>query len=51
MPIFLRLLSDLFPGVVVIRARNMEFEHIIEDTIKKRKLFAEPEFILKCVEF
>jgi hypothetical protein len=47
----MKLLTDLFPGIEVKRARNMTFEHIIEDTIAKEKLHPEPEFILKVVEF
>jgi len=45
------LLGDLFPGIHVERSRNMTFEKIIEDRVIADKLYPDPDFIKKCVEY
>ena len=47
--IFMGLLNDIFPNVLIARKRDMEFEGIIEKTCIEGKLYPEPEFILKVV--
>lgn len=47
--IFFGLLGDLFPGINILRKRDMNFEKNIEDVCKEHKLTSHPEFILKVV--
>lgn len=48
--IFFGLLNDLFPGLDPPRSRNMEFEGIIEQSVKEANLDNEENFILKIVQ-
>ena len=49
LPIFMGLLSDLFPGINPPRARNMEFENAVEQECTGH-LYGDPDFILKVVQ-
>lgn len=49
MPIFLRLIKDLFPGVWPDPFSDPEFEKVCSSTAKKRGLQADPQFIIKVV--
>jgi len=49
-PVIMGLLEDLFPGIVVERKRDLKFEEVIVDVVKKAKLFPEPRFIEKVVQ-
>jgi dynein heavy chain len=49
MDIFNGLLGDLFPGINVIRKRDMNFEGIIKQSVDELNYFPEDEFILKVV--
>jgi dynein heavy chain len=49
MPIFLRLIQDLFPGVWPDPFKDPEFEKVCVDNIKKRGLQADPGFVIKVV--
>lgn len=46
----MNLLTDLFPGIVVDRKRDMKFEAVIEDCIKEAGLYEEEEFVKKVVQ-
>jgi dynein heavy chain len=48
--IFFGLLGDLFPGIDVPRARDMELEKTIEDVIIESKMNPDPDFVLKVVQ-
>jgi dynein heavy chain len=49
MPIFLRLIQDLFPGVWPDPFKDPEFEKIVSRITKSRNLQADPQFIIKTV--
>lgn len=49
-PIFLRLIEDLFPGVVSPPKRNADFWRVVMAVTKAQKLQCEEQFILKCVQ-
>jgi len=48
--IFAGLLSDLFPGIIVSRTRDMRFEGMIEKAVHEQKLCPDENFILKVVQ-
>ncbi|KAK6170907.1 hypothetical protein SNE40_019193 [Patella caerulea] len=50
MPIFMGLISDLFPALDVPRKRNLEFEALIKQATLDQKLQPEDNFILKVVQ-
>jgi len=47
MPIFLRLIQDLFPGINPEPFQDLKFEKVCADIIRKRKLQADPGFVQK----
>lgn len=47
--VFYGLLGDLFPGLDILRKRDMKFEEIIEKVSIETKYYPHPEFILKVV--
>ena len=47
--IFLGLLGDLFPGLLVERSRDPEFEQAVRRTTLELRLQPEEAFILKVV--
>merc|ERR1719424_2499533 len=49
MPIFLRLIQDLFPGINPEPFKELSFEKVVSDVVKKRGLQADPAFVTKCV--
>lgn len=49
-PIFLRLIEDLFPGVVSPPKRDVDFWKVVMAVTKAQKLQCEEQFILKCVQ-
>ncbi|XP_026191394.1 dynein beta chain, ciliary [Cyclospora cayetanensis] len=49
-PIFLRLIEDLFPGVVAPPKRDADFWRVVMAVTKAEKLQCEEQFILKCVQ-
>ncbi|CAJ1396873.1 unnamed protein product [Effrenium voratum] len=51
MPIFQRLISDLFPGISPEPFLDLDFRRICEDTIKGRGLQPDPGFVDKVVDF
>ncbi|GCC26775.1 hypothetical protein chiPu_0005195 [Chiloscyllium punctatum] len=50
MPIFMGLISDLFPALDVPRKRDLPFESLVKQSILDLKLQAEDNFILKVVQ-
>eukprot|EP00050_Salpingoeca_kvevrii_P003770 m.233351 g.233351 ORF g.233351 m.233351 type:complete len:4592 (-) comp10879_c0_seq1:411-14186(-) len=50
LPVFMGLISDLFPGVTVERKRDPEFEATIRKAILELNLQAEDSFVLKVVQ-
>ncbi|XP_078081541.1 dynein axonemal heavy chain 9 [Mustelus asterias] len=50
MPIFMGLISDLFPALDVPRKRDLQFEGRVKQSILDLKLQAEDNFILKVVQ-
>lgn len=46
-PVFLGLVSDLFPGVEVQRRTDCDFEHLVRQSALELKLQPEDPFILK----
>jgi dynein heavy chain len=48
-PIFMGLITDLFPNLEALRKRDMDFEAIIEQKTVEEKLWPDPEFIKKVV--
>lgn len=46
-PVFMGLISDLFPSLNVPRKRNIEFEKNIKQAILDQKLQPEESFVLK----
>ncbi len=50
LPIFMGLISDLFPSLDVPRKRDLEFEKLIKETTIGLKLQPEDGFILKVVQ-
>jgi len=49
MPIFLRLIKDLFPGTWPDPFSDPEFEKVVIVVSKARGLQADPQFVIKCV--
>ncbi|XP_053483492.1 dynein axonemal heavy chain 11 isoform X4 [Ictalurus furcatus] len=49
-PVFLGLVSDLFPGVEVQRRTDCDFEHLVRQSALELKLQPEDPFILKVVQ-
>merc|ERR1719253_2040999 len=49
MPIFLRLIQDLFPGIWPDPFKNPSFEKTCTDVVKRRGLQTDPGFIIKVV--
>merc|ERR1740138_1473066 len=49
MPIFLRLIQDLFPGINPDQFKDVQFDNICKEVVKKRGLQADPGFIVKIV--
>jgi len=49
LPIFLRLIQDLFPGVWPDSASFPEFEKVVIKVAKQRGLQADPQFVIKTV--
>ncbi|CAK0838245.1 unnamed protein product [Prorocentrum cordatum] len=49
MPIFLRLIQDLFPGIWPKQFEDPEFEKVVSVVAKERGLQADPQFIIKTV--
>ncbi|XP_052825334.1 dynein beta chain, ciliary isoform X1 [Octopus bimaculoides] len=49
-PVFMGLISDLFPSLDVPRKRNIEFEKNIKQAILDQKLQPEESFVLKVVQ-
>merc|ERR1740138_264280 len=49
MPIFLRLIQDLFPGINPEPFKDPRFEKMCIDVVKSRGLQADPGFIIKIV--
>jgi dynein heavy chain len=49
MPIFLRLIQDLFPGVWPDPFKDQDFEQVVIKNTKARGLQADPQFIIKTV--
>merc|ERR1719498_2010055 len=47
MPIFLRLIQDLFPGVWPDPFKDPEFEKVVSKVAKARGLQQDPQFIIK----
>ncbi|XP_042198221.1 dynein axonemal heavy chain 9 isoform X3 [Callorhinchus milii] len=50
MPIFMGLISDLFPALDVPRKRDLEFESQVKQSVLDLKLQAEDNFVLKVVQ-
>lgn len=46
-PIFLGLISDLFPQLEVPRKRNLLLENAVRESVKELRLQPEENFILK----
>lgn len=51
MPVFMGLISDLFPSLNVPRKRCPEFEKLIKKTAMEMKLQPEESFVLKVNTF
>merc|ERR1712054_590829 len=49
MPIFLRLIQDLFPGINPSYFENPDFEKVVRVEAKERGLQLDPQFIIKVV--
>jgi dynein heavy chain len=49
MPIFLRLILDLFPGIDPSSFKDPEFEAVVTAVTKQRGLQTDPQFIIKVV--
>jgi dynein heavy chain len=49
MPIFLRLIQDLFPGINPEQFEDPEFQKVVAEIAKKRGLQADSQFIIKTV--
>lgn len=47
MPVFMGLISDLFPALDVPRKRDLDFEAVVRKAIVDLKLQAEDNFVLK----
>nr|XP_061808009.1 dynein axonemal heavy chain 9-like isoform X2 [Nerophis lumbriciformis] len=50
MPVFMGLISDLFPALNAPRKRDMDFEKRVKESILDLKLQAEDNFVLKVVQ-
>ncbi|CAE8644925.1 unnamed protein product [Polarella glacialis] len=50
MPIFLRLIQDLFPGINPAAFKDLKFEKVIITTVKSRCLQPDPGFVLKVAD-
>lgn len=50
-PIFMGLISDLFPALDVPRKRNLQFEQMVKQSTLEHPLQPEETFILKVKEF
>ncbi|XP_052612854.1 LOW QUALITY PROTEIN: dynein axonemal heavy chain 9 [Peromyscus californicus insignis] len=50
MPVFMGLISDLFPALDVPRRRDLNFEAVVRKAILDLKLQAEDNFVLKVVQ-
>ena len=51
LPVFMGLISDLFPSLDVPRKRDLEFEKNIKQAVMDQKLQPEDSFILKVSKF
>ena len=49
-PVIMGLLEDLFPGIQVERKRDLKFEEVITDVVRKAKLYPDPRAIEKVVQ-
>ena len=49
-PVFMGLITDLFPALDVPRKRQMDFEKLVKQSTLDLKLQAEDNFILKVVQ-
>ena len=47
LPVFMGLISDLFPALDVPRKRDFDFEKQIKEAVLDQKLQAEDSFVLK----
>ncbi|EDQ88776.1 outer dynein arm heavy chain beta [Monosiga brevicollis MX1] len=50
LPVFMGLITDLFPGLDVPRKRNPEFEGIVRKAVEELTLQPEDSFLLKVVQ-
>ncbi|XP_061233427.1 dynein axonemal heavy chain 17 isoform X1 [Neopsephotus bourkii] len=50
LPVFMRLIGDLFPALDVPRKRDLQLEKVIRQSVLELKLQAEESFVLKVVQ-